>query len=368
MRIALIDPTRWQFTVDTPYMQPLGGSHSAVCYLAVELARLGHVVTIYNGIMNPIEQDGVETRNCSEVQAGTLNKFEYVIIVNAAIGRTLRRDYRVNVPMVLWTHHAVDQAAILELNRLNERKSWSGFAFVSNWQRESYEKEFWVQGDKSRVLLNGISPAFAAVAPRAPWFDTDQPPVLFYSSTPFRGLDVLLDAFPAIRVAVPETRLRVYSSMAVYQVKAEDDAHRPLYDRAGSMEGVEYIGSVGQSRLANELADTAALAFPSTFAETFCITALEAMASGAAVLTTRLGALPETTNGFAAMVDWEGDKTALAKSFAAMTIEALREMRQNPAAAAARRDERLRFARDNYQWSARAQEWVDWLSQIGRRA
>jgi hypothetical protein len=57
---------------------------------------------------------------------------------------------------------------------------------------------------------------------------------------------------------------------------------------------VRWIGSVGsidEVAFADELQSTAALAYPSTFTEMSCITVLEAMAAGAAVLTTRLGVL-----------------------------------------------------------------------------
>jgi glycosyltransferase involved in cell wall biosynthesis len=367
MRIAFLDPSTWQYTVDSPYSQPFGGSQSALCYLAVELARLGHAVAIFNGNPGPTESRGVQLRNLSEVQSpGFLNGFDVVVVLNSAIGRSLRRDFRVTVPMVLWNQHAADQPAILELNRLNERKSWTGFAFVSNWQREDFEKVFWVRREKSRVLRNAVSPAFADAPPpdKAPWFITGEPPTLFYTSTPFRGLDVLLQAFPMIRAAIPGTRLRVFSSMSVYQVRPEDDQYRGLYSQAQTIDGVEYVGAMGQSRLAQELSGVAALAYPSTFAETSCIAALEAMATGAAVLTTRLGALPETTNGLASMVEWQPDNNQLAASFAATAIEVLRDMQQNLASTAARRDERIKFIRENYLWPGRAREWVDWLSQL----
>jgi glycosyltransferase involved in cell wall biosynthesis len=151
---------------------------------------------------------------------------------------------------------------------------------------------------------------------------------------------------------------------SVYRVPPQEDKYRNLYDQCRAMDGVEYVGSVGQSRLADELAGAAALACPSTFAETSCIAAIEAMAVGAAVFVTRLGALPETTGGLASVIDCQPDEAALAASFADMAIGALRDMQKDPATAAARRRERIKFIHDNYQWAARAKEWVAWLSQL----
>src|SRR3954469_9934598 len=39
MRIAFIDPSGWDINVETPFVHPLGGTQSAACYLAIEMAR-----------------------------------------------------------------------------------------------------------------------------------------------------------------------------------------------------------------------------------------------------------------------------------------------------------------------------------------
>lgn len=365
MHIAFIDCSNLSYGLDAPFRQPLGGANSAICYLAVELAGLGHTITVYNGTSAPTESCGVQLRNLRDAEApGHLNVFDVVVVSGGVIGRPLRRDYRVAVPMVLWTPHAHNQPAVRELRRLNERKCWNGFAFVSDWQRERYEKFFWTPHEKGRVLRNAVSPAFADGNETAPWFITGDPPVLYYASTPFRGLDVLLTSFPAIRAAVEGATLRIFSSMDVYQVPPEKDKYRDLYDRCRATDGVEYVGSVGQSRLARELAGAAALAYPSTFAETSCIVALEALALGAAVFATRLGALAETTGGLASMIDWQPDEPALARRFSDMAIEALRDMQKNPSFAVAQRNQRIKFIRENYLWAARAKEWAAWLSQL----
>src|SRR5262249_38690526 len=148
--------------------------------------------------------------------------------------------------------------------------------------------------------------------------------------TPYRGLDVLLRAFPLVRSAVPNVRLRVFSGLAVYQVSEAQDPHAGLYRLARETAGVEYVGPVGQRRLAEELAGVGALAYPSTFAETSCICVLEAMATGAAVLTTKLGALPETAAGHARMIEYQHNKGDLANAFAELTISSLRSIEQDP--------------------------------------
>ena len=367
MHIVFIDPTGWQYTVETPYERGIGGSQSALCYLAAELARLGHSITILNGSVAASESRGVNIANISALNSPEFrSRIDIGVVLNLATAHVLRRDLHVSAPLVLWTGHANDTPAIHDLRRQRERKSWNAFAFVSELQRQTFEKSFWIPSEKSRVMRNGVSPAFAECPDVPPWFVTGEAPILFYTSTPYRGLDILLDAFPRIRVAVPGTRLRIYSSMGVYQVRPEEDGFRSLYDLARRMDGVEYVGTVGQRRLAQELSGAAALAYPSTYPETSCIVAIEAMAAGAEVFTTRLGALPETTQGHASMVDWQPDKTKLAETFATMVIQTLRDMRENPEAAASRRERRLEFIRTSYLWPGRAKQWAEWLTQIVR--
>jgi len=173
MRIAFVDCAGWSYGLDAPFDQPMGGTTSALCYLAVELARLGHAITVYNGTPAPADSRGVEIRNLQDIQSpGHLNTCDAVVVSGKAMGRPLRRDFRVTVPMVLWTQHAHDQPAMRELSRLNERKCWTGFAFVSDWQRECYEKFFWTPREKGRVLRNAVSPAFADGNATPPWFAT----------------------------------------------------------------------------------------------------------------------------------------------------------------------------------------------------
>lgn len=115
----------------------------------------------------------------------------------------------------------------------------------------------------------------------------------YYSSTPQRGLEILLKSWQFIKSAVPDAELHVFSSFKVYGLQ-ERKYFQDLYDLARSLPGVYYHGSVGQARLRAEAQQCRVLAYPCIFPETSCITAMEAMAAGCAVAGTALGALPET--------------------------------------------------------------------------
>jgi glycosyltransferase involved in cell wall biosynthesis len=365
VRIAFLDTQELDYTADTPYRLPLGGSQSALCYLAAELARLGHEVAVLNATTSPGWHRGAQFLNLARVPADLLPRLDVVVVLNWAHGLWLRRQLGIRAPLVLWLSHAADQPVVAPLAEPEERDAWSGFAFVSDWQQERFIDQFRISRDRVRVLRNAISPAFAETPLAPAWFERGEPPVLVYTSTPFRGLDILLLAFRIIRQQIPQVRLRVFSSMAIYQVKAAQDEYRPLYAQCLA-EGVDYRGPLGQTRLAQELRGVAGLAYPSTFAETSCIAVLEAMAAGAFIFTTRLGALPETTNGFGYLVDDEPDPQILAERFAAMTVQAWHELGADPAAASQRREAQARFVRDRYRWSDRAAEWASWLEQVVR--
>jgi glycosyltransferase involved in cell wall biosynthesis len=369
MRIVFVHRTVNDYTVETPYLRGIGGTESALCYLSIELSKRGHTVSLLTNTSAPGRYRNVECLNYkTSLTPDLINAADVVVVSNEACGRILKDEFRARRPLVMWNQHADDQPAIDALEFARERKAWASIAFVSEWQREQFCNIYWIDRNKTSVKRNAISPAFAAATPARPWFKTGQPPVLVYTSAPYRGLDVLLNAVPIIRSAIPDMRLRVFSGMATLLVKIEDDPYTDLYARCKSTEGVDYIGPVAQPDLAAELGLAAALAYPSTFPETSCIAAMEAMSAGATILTTRSGAMPETTAGFGQMIEPHEDEPRLAKEFAQMTIDVLAAARTDPDAAEAQRAQQIEFARRNYSWQARVLEWESYLADIVRQS
>src|ERR1700680_2987404 len=125
MRLAFLDTCGWEYHATTPLERPMGGAQSALCYLTVELAKLGHEVVVFNGNPEPIRSLGVEF--CHQHEFGRrfpYNSFDVVVGLNGAYGRALRGTYGVKSPLVLWNHHAHFQPAIKALHDKAEQDAW----------------------------------------------------------------------------------------------------------------------------------------------------------------------------------------------------------------------------------------------------
>ena len=364
MKFVFLDNIDIDYTVDTPYRVPLGGSQSALCYLAEALAAQGHDLFVVN---HTTVEGGVRGVHMYSFTGDFVSAFapppDAAIILNrTGWGAQIKPVLEAGTRLVLWMQHADDQPGALPLKDAAERGYYDGFAFVSDWQRRRFVDLFGVEAGRTGVMRNAIGARFQdmfaedePIAAQKVW-----PATLAYTSTPFRGLDVLLNAFPSIRARRLGVRLNVYSSMQVYHDPSGSDPFERLYAEARATDGVTYVGSLPQPELAEELRHAAILAYPSTFAETSCIAVMEAMASGCRVVTTDLGALRETTDGFGQLIAPGPD---LQGAFADACVAAIDRT------AGPDNEEELREQVNHINrtavWSVRAREWVDWIRSLG---
>jgi protein O-GlcNAc transferase len=366
--LCFVDASPLDFRPDTPDRRALGGSQSGFCYLVRRLAARGHRVTTLTGTHEPGAVDGViALGHANDVPRHLAGKrFDAVIALNdSGSAAAYRAVLAPDVPVILWTQHAHDQPAMLGLKDRALAGRWRAIVAISDWHRGKLIETFGLDPARVRVRRNAIAPTFETL-PRAP---NPGPARLVYTSTPFRGLDVLLYVFPRVRETFPGTTLDVFSSLAVYQVAAKDDPFGPLYDRARATPGVTLRGSIPQAELAAELARADILAYPSTFAETGCIAAMEALAAGLDVVSSRLGALPEATMGFGKLAAI--DPVVLAdEAFSAryldVLIGALDSRDRARAEWEVERAAAARAMRDEGTWSARAIEWERLLVELAQ--
>ena len=254
----------------------------------------GHQITLLNHTKQPREVRGVRCLSLpKQPLAEVLSPCDAVVISNAAeVCLQVRPHCRSGTLLILWTGHSFDQPAMAALDRPEVRQGWDLIASVSDWHRRTMVERYHLDPSRVVVLRNAIAPAFEGL------FQTQEDLVqakgsrleLVFTSTPFRGLDVLLSVFPEVRREHAEAELHVYSSMKVYQQEEAGDKFRYLYERCRATAGVRFFGSIQQPALARALTSATMLSYPCTFAETSCIAVMEAMAAGLFVATSDLGA------------------------------------------------------------------------------
>ncbi|MEG4507994.1 glycosyltransferase family 4 protein [Microcoleus sp. F6_B4] len=236
-----------------------------------------------------------------------LRSLDFLVIVNIA-GKALEVKPLLGdcTHLILWIHNEPGFVFLQDFNNHREINACDAFVFVSDWQRDEFHRRFGIDFNRSCVLRNAIAHFLANIFPDnlSILSHKSKPSVLAYTSTPFRGLDILLKVFPEICQAVPGTRLKVFSIMKVHQIDDSDNQlfFCQIYRQCQETEGVEYVGSVPQPELVRQMRSVAVLAYPNTYLETSSIAVMEAMACGCRIVTSELAALPETTAGFARLV------------------------------------------------------------------
>ena len=365
MHLVFMDGIPWPYRVDAPLTQPLGGTQSAACYLMMALAARGARVSFINSAA-PHVCHGVTALGAEFPIAAIADADAFIVITdpdpkNSAPTMALAPQAK----KILWQHFAPDQPVAAPLTDPAACHFWDAAVFVSAWQEQQFLNQFPALSDLPRkILRNAISPAFENLFEGLPVLAFKSPaPHLAYGSTPFRGLDRLLLAWPQILSAHPMAELQVFSSMQLYNT-ADTGPMAQLLANARLMPGITQVGPVPQPELAEALRSSLILAYPNTFAETACIAVMEAMAAGCIVVTSDLGALPETLAGHGELIPYQPDAHAHAANFAARLSYIMTDLKSqwHTGELESRLASQVMWANEHYSWTARAKEWEGWLS------
>jgi glycosyltransferase involved in cell wall biosynthesis len=217
-------------------------------------------------------------------------------------------------PNILWQQNSYDQSNLAPwFKDKDNHKKYDWYVFNSHWCYEKFRMMFDIPTHKSLVIKNAID----KIEPRKLDHNVGDPIKLIYTSTPWRGLNVLLAAMQL--VTNKSVHLDVYSSTQVYGdqfKKANDDKFKELYNQAKALKNVSYIGYKPNEFIKDNLKNYHMFAYPNIWEETSCIAAIEAMAAGLYTIVTDYGALFETCSDFAVYIPYEKDFVRLAKTFA----------------------------------------------------
>jgi glycosyltransferase involved in cell wall biosynthesis len=216
----------------------------------------------------------------------------------------------INKP-ILHMHQSYDQpsAQALRYTQNNYKK----IVFVSEWQSRMFQKYLNINPNKCIVIGNGVNPL--------PIYDKPTNCInLCYSSTPFRGLDILIDAFNDIKI--DNVYLHVFSGMGIYG--RDDKDYLDLYAKMRTIPNIRYYGAVPNIYLCNWMARNGHIwSYSNTWEETYCMALHEAMSANMIAVCPNIGALNETCPD-AIIYDYNSNKIEHTKIFKDTLIEVIK--------------------------------------------
>jgi len=326
MKIVIWTGPAWVTWGPASLLTGIGGSETAAIHMAQELARLGHEVEVIGQVTPQIcrgvkyvdYRDYVIVSNGDSSKGVSLSKFpatqiECDVFVSSRALPALRLLQPKTRLSALWMHDVhvgPDPHGFMG--------EYGMVLVLSEYAREAAQRYYpAVPRDRFVLTRNGIDPSLFQIEPHKEGCK------VVYSSSPDRGLDRLLDYWPAIREICPEAELHVYYGFDTWERMAE--LHRDkiaklqieiFRTRMENMadQGVVSHGRVGQAELAKAYLGASMWLYPTNFHEVSCITAMEAQAAMALPITTKLGALIETVK-FGCLIDPPNSRAGYREEF-----------------------------------------------------
>ena len=276
--------------------------------------------------------------------------------LNIILNNLDKRFIKENKINILWNQHSYDQPGIQSISKKGIIKDLDKIVFVSSWQYDRFRLIHKIPEEKSIVIKNAISDIDL--------IEKAKKIKIIYVSTPWRGLDILLDSFELLKR--DDVELDIYSSTIIYGSDFYDrneKMFKPIFIKAKNMKNVNYKGYASNQSIRKAIQNSHIFAYPCIWEETSCISAIEAAMAGCNLVTTNLGALPETLAEWPIYVNYDSNKANLIAKFS----------------------EALEFSIDNYwessnqiklldqhnyfkrfwTWKTRKNDWTKLFSELG---
>ena len=175
---------------------------------------------------------------------------------------------------------------------------------LTEWHKSKFIEQFPETENKIQVIGNGIDISKFQIGEK-------NPNQYIYISHAERGLGQVLSEWNDILLVNPNAELKI--STPQYGLEYFNLYFKEWVD---SLDNTEFLGTLPQHELYKLMAGSTYWYYPSSYEETFCITALEMLGHKVQPITWEWGGLKETLNGFntsneSENIDWNGVKKYL---------------------------------------------------------
>jgi glycosyltransferase involved in cell wall biosynthesis len=362
MKIAIIDIIGLPYDGTTVFKQGLGGSESAVTFMARELAALDFEVTVFNNCNIDHAQPGIydQVRYRPLTDLAQDHVFDVIVSSRTVIPFTAVADYpklgdgrafalqQYNLydrivaratMRVLWMHdtfclgdNLIEELAVS--NRITDIFTLTDFhlTYVGNCHH-GRRRNFEVLKRRLFLTRNGAR----CYNPSVDIAAKDRDLFVFNASVTKGMVPLVNDIWPRVKQQIPTARLKVIGGYYRFSSTSEPDAQeqdwrRMVADSKYADMGIEFTGVISQQEIGEILTQANFMIYPCAFPETFGISTLEALLYNTPVITCRFGGLEEVAiEGASYLIDYPVEPNSLfpdvnkadqVDRFVAMTVQA----------------------------------------------
>lgn len=308
LKIAFIYSKRFSFYPPDYLGRGLGGTESTFVLLARALAKLGHHIEVYNCCFKDGVYDGVSWKSLWSIDQ---NK-KIDVVISLRLLETFK-EYKFNSPIrAVWIHDEALQGA----SQLDENGDVNMWISVSVTQKEFIERKEVIRPENWFVTRNAFDEEIYTDSLRKIKKVKNQ---VIYCSVPDRGLKSLFEMWSEIKERIPDAKLVVTGSFALWGVSDEENNRifKEIYDKVFKLKDVTIFQRLSKYELSKFQAESEVMLYPTDFNEMFCISALECFAAGTPIISSRKAAMIERVkdgeNGF--LIDLPYKSPAYKKEF-----------------------------------------------------
>ena len=284
----------------------IGGSECWAIYLSREFEKLGYRVTVFADTPEQESNDGEilwlhysQFKNYAEQ-----NYIDYFIS-----SRTEEPfQFKINSGKNFVQAHDI---WLLSGQKLNYNSKIKAYCCLSEWHKEFFANHHSKTIDKqakSKIIHGSGNISLPTISITANGIDLNRfnsvvernPYRLHYSSSWDRGLDNILYLWPFLKERIPELELHVFYGVYNWKKMCEQRNDKQGLEQIAKLEsavkqpGIFTYGRVSQKELAIEMQKASLFLYPTSFSETFCITAIECQVAGVPVIASNYAGLKTT--------------------------------------------------------------------------
>lgn len=210
---------------------------------------------------------------------------------------------------ILWVHDLPEDPELSHLADPKSRERFHKIVFCGHWQYNGFINKLNIPvDDRLLVIDNPVVPI--------EFVEKDKDEIrLIYTSTPHRGLEILVPVFQELCKKHDNIKLDVFSSFKIYGWEDADKSYEPLYDICRNHPKIIYHGSQDNETVRKALQKAHIFSYPSIWQECNSRAMIEAMSAGLLCVHPNYAGLSDTGGGLTSMYQWVQDPNQHAHKF-----------------------------------------------------